>query len=190
LKLVVGLGNPGSRYAATRHNVGARIVERLAERHRIFGGERRFEGRFAEGRIQGEDVGLLVPETWMNESGLAVALALRGLPVADPAHDLLAAYDDVDLPFGRLRLRPGGGAGGHRGMDDVLARLGRHDLPRLRFGVSRPPPLQGTTDWVLQPFTREEEAALPGLLDRAAAAVESFVDAGIEAAMSRFNAGE
>ena len=135
-------------------------------------------------------MGLLLPETWMNESGLAVARALRGLPVADLASDLLVAYDDVDLPFGRLRLRAGGGAGGHRGMDDVLERLGRRDLPRLRFGVGRPPPLRETTDWVLEPFHREEEAALPGLLDRAAAAVESFVAEGIEAAMGRFNARE
>jgi PTH1 family peptidyl-tRNA hydrolase len=190
LKLVVGLGNPGSRYAATRHNVGARIVERLAERHRIDLAGRRFEGRFSRGRLAGEDVGLLLPETWMNESGLAVAQALRGLPMADPTTDLLVAYDDVDLPFGRLRLRAGGGAGGHRGMDDVLARLGRRDLPRLRFGVGRPPPLRETTDWVLEPFTRQEEVALPGLLDRAAAAVESFVGEGIEAAMARFNACE
>jgi PTH1 family peptidyl-tRNA hydrolase len=110
--------------------------------------------------------------------------------MADPTTDLLVAYDDVDLPFGRLRLRAGGGAGGHRGMDDVLARLGRRDLPRLRFGVGRPPPLRETTDWVLEPFTRQEEVALPGLLDRAAAAVESFVGEGIEAAMARFNACE
>lgn len=190
MKLVVGLGNPGRRYAGTRHNVGVRIVERLAERQRIELDEQRAGGRFGRGRVAGEDVGLLLPGGWMNESGTPVARALGLLPVADPATDLLLAYDDVDLPFSRLRLRPGGGAGGHRGVADVLECLGRRDLPRLRFGVGRPPPSLETSDWVLQRFTEAEEAALPRHLERAAEAAETFVAEGIAGAMDRYNAAE
>ena len=136
MKLVVGLGNPGRRYQATRHNVGFRIVERFAASRGIELGERRFEGRFGRGSVPvagaaSLDVGVLEPQTWMNHSGRSVAEALGALPVDDPAQDLLVVLDDVDLPFGRLRVRPAGGAGGHRGLADVIEALGRSDLPRL-----------------------------------------------------------
>ena len=125
MKLVVGLGNPGRRYEATRHSVGFKIVECFAARWRIELGERCFGGRFGRGSVQraeGEplEVALLEPQTFMNRSGAAVAEALRGLAVEDPAADLLVVLDDVDLPFGRLRVRPSGGAGGHRGLEDVI----------------------------------------------------------------------
>lgn len=177
MKLVVGLGNPGARYARTRHNAGCRVVERFAEIQRIPLERERFEGRFGRARIAwgegGElDVGVLLPQTFMNLSGDAVAAALRGLPVADPSFDLLVVLDDVDLPFGRLRLRAAGGAGGHHGLAHVLERLGTSDLPRLRFGVGRPPGVRDTTDHVLSPFSSEEERALPERLEAAARAIE------------------
>jgi PTH1 family peptidyl-tRNA hydrolase len=134
-------------------------------------------------------VGVLEPETFMNESGASVAAALRKLPVEDPPRDLLVVLDDADLPFGRLRLRAEGGDGGHRGLADVLARLGRRDVPRLRFGIGRPALPMETADFVLAAFSPEEEKALAGHLDRAAEAVEAFLLEGIAVAMNRYNAG-
>ncbi len=188
MKLVVGLGNPGPRYAATRHNVGARVVERLAERRRIALDAERFGGRLGLGQLDDEPLALLVPGSWMNESGVPTARAVEGLELAEPARDLLVVLDDVDLPFGRLRLRARGGSGGHRGLADVLDRLGGDAaLPRLRVGVGRPSGARDTADWVLERFSPDEERALPGLLDRAAEAVERCLAEGVEAAMNRVN---
>lgn len=188
MKLLLGLGNPGRRYAGTRHNVGFRVLERFAERHRIALDQKKYQGRFGRGRAMGHDVGLLLPETFMNLSGQSVAAALRLLPVDDVAADLLVVLDDVDLPFGRLRLRPGGGAGGHKGLRDVLARLGREDVPRLRFGVGRPAQAgQETADFVLQDFAAAEQAQLDVRLDDAVQAIESVLADGLASAMNRWN---
>ncbi len=192
MKLIVGLGNPGRRYAATRHNVGFRVAERFARTHGIALREERFGGIFGRGVVRGEadealDVGLLLPQTFMNLSGDAVAAALEGLEIEDASRDLLVVLDDVDLPFGRLRLRPGGGAGGHRGLAHVLERVGRRDLPRLRFGVGRPAAGSDTVEYVLEPFSAEEERALPALVDRAVRALQAVLLAGLPAAMNRYN---
>jgi PTH1 family peptidyl-tRNA hydrolase len=188
VKLVVGLGNPGREYAATRHNVGVRVVERLAARHGIALASRKFSGRFGRGRIAGADVGLLLPETFMNLSGDSLTEALRLLPVGEIAEDLLVVFDDVDLPFGRIRLRPSGRAGGHRGLGDVIRKLGREDVPRLRFGVGRPEhPGMSTADFVLQAFAKDEEAKLTSRLDDAAHAIETVFTDGLRTAMDRFN---
>ena len=192
MKIAVGLGNPGSRYASTRHNVGFRIVERFAASRGIELGERRFEGRFGRGSVPvagaaSLDVGILEPQTWMNHSGRSVAEALGALPVDDPPQGLLVVLDDVDLPFGRLRVRPAGGAGGHRGLADVIEALGRSDLPRLRFGVGRPEIPLETADWVLQPFSEEEAAELPARIATASEALGVALLEGVPAAMNRFN---
>lgn len=188
MKLVVGLGNPGPRYAATRHNVGFRIVDHFAATRGIALERERFGGRFGRGRLAGGlDVGLLEPLTWMNRSGDAVLDALRRLPVGDPGENLLVVLDDVDLPFGRLRLRPRGSGGGHRGLDHVIARLGHGDFPRLRFGVGRPDAPIDTTDWVLMRFSSEEERVLEERVPAAADAVEAALVDGLPEAMNRFN---
>jgi PTH1 family peptidyl-tRNA hydrolase len=188
VKLVVGLGNPGPEYADTRHNVGFRIVERLAERHAIrLRPERRFQGRFGDGMVRGVAVGVLEPHTWMNLSGQAVVAAVDALPLGDLQSDLLVVYDDLDLPFGRLRLRPGGGAGGQKGLADIQERLGRGDFPRLRFGIGRPAPGEDPVDHVLAPFAAPEAAALDERLDAAADAIESVLVDGVALAMNRFN---
>jgi peptidyl-tRNA hydrolase, PTH1 family len=187
VKLVVGLGNPGPRYARTRHNAGFRVLEAVAERAGVALAARRFAGRFAEGTLAGEPVGLLAPETFMNRSGEAVAAALAGLPVADPACDLLVVVDDADLPLGRLRLRARGSSGGHNGLADVLETLGTDEVPRLRFGIGRPSEPKGTVDFVLEPFTPAEEELLGLAVPRAVDAVECFVREGAAAAMNRFN---
>lgn len=188
MKLVVGLGNPGARYAATRHNVGFRIVERLAERTAIALGQERYGGRFGRGRWQGVEIALLEPLTFMNRSGAAAAQAVADLPVVEPAEDLLIVYDDVDLPLGQIRIRRAGGGGGHRGLTDVIAQLGIREIPRLRFGVGRPPPDVSTTDYVLEPFSPEEEATLEPALARAAEAAGAALLRGFELAMNRYNA--
>jgi len=191
LKLVVGLGNPGPRYARTRHNVGWRVAERFAAAHGLRLDREVHGGRFGRGPVRcGErvlDVGVLEPLEFMNRSGDAVAEALADLPVEDPSADLLVCFDDVDLPFGRLRLRPVGGAGGHRGLAHVIERLGRSDFPRLRFGVGRALDATDTADWVLQAFAPEEEALLPALLTRAAEATTAALCEGIAAAMNAWN---
>jgi len=191
VKLVVGLGNPGPRYAGTRHNVGFRVIERFASERRIPLDEQRFGGRFGRGQATlgavRLDVGVLEPETFMNRSGEVVREALRLLPVEEVSRDLLVVLDDVDLPFGRLRLRPAGGAGGHLGLADVIACLGRDDFARLRFGVGRPPVPMETSSFVLQRFSPEEEERLVPRIEAAAAAIEAALSQGVAAAMNRVN---
>jgi PTH1 family peptidyl-tRNA hydrolase len=187
VKLIVGLGNPGPRYAATRHNVGFQIVERFAARRGTALRERRFRGRFGTPRIGSVEVAVLEPLTYMNLSGRSVLEAVRELPVEDPSQDLIVVLDDVDLPFGRLRIRPGGGAGGHKGLADVIARLRRDDFARLRFGVGRPAPGLDTADYVLEPFAPEEEAELEGRLEAAVQALDDILAEGVTAAMNRHN---
>ncbi len=173
-----------------------RVLERLGERHHIALTERRFAGRFGRGALAPDperpvapacEVALLAPETFMNRSGAATAAACAGLGLDDPARDLLVVLDDVDLPFGRLRLRPAGGAGGHRGLADVIERLATRDFPRLRVGVGRPPEGGDTADHVLEAFSSAERARLPALLDRAALALERALRVGVAAAMNEFN---
>ena len=189
MKLVVGLGNPGPEYADTRHNVGFRIVERLAERHGIaLRRERRFHGLFGDGVVGSVATGLLEPQTFMNLSGRAVVAAVDALPLGDLASDLVVVYDDLDLPFGRLRVRPGGGAGGHNGLGDIQERLGRNDFARLRFGIGRPPPGEDPVEYVLAPFDAAQRAALDACLALAADAVEAMLAEGVATAMNRFNA--
>jgi PTH1 family peptidyl-tRNA hydrolase len=191
VKLVVGLGNPGPRYADTRHNAGVLVLERLAREHGIALGARRFGSRFGSGWLAGAEprveVALLAPETFMNRSGGAVADAVAGLAIADVSCDLLVLLDDVDLPFGRLRLRASGGAGGQRGLADVIDRLGRRDFARLRFGVGRPGEDQETADHVLEPFSAAERERLPALVERAASAAAVALRSGIAIAMNEFN---
>jgi PTH1 family peptidyl-tRNA hydrolase len=188
VKLIVGLGNPGPRYRESRHNVGFRVVDRLASRLGIALTQARFEGHFGSGRVRGIEVGLLEPQTFMNDSGRAVLAALAGLPVEEASRDLLVVYDDADLPLGRLRLRGQGGDGGHLGLRDVIGSVGTREIPRLRFGIGRPPAFQDTVTHVLQEFSDSENQSLGPALDRASAAAEVFISDGIAAAMDRFNA--
>ncbi len=189
MKLVVGLGNPGPEYADSRHNAGFRVVAELARRHGIaLSRERRLLGRFGRGRVCGIETGLLEPHTYMNRSGEAVVAATTEFPLAELGSDLVVVYDDLDLPFGRLRIRPGGGAGGQKGLADIQNRLGRNDFPRLRVGIGRPPSGDDPVDYVLAPFDAEQQAGLTEVLERAADAVEVILTDGVQLAMNRFNA--
>ncbi len=188
MKLIVGLGNPGRRYAGTRHNIGFRVVEQLARRAGIALGERRFDARFGSGLVAGEPAALLLPETFMNASGRSVEEALAALPALEPDRDLLVVLDDADLPLGRLRLRARGSSGGHNGLEDVLVCTAAA-VPRLRFGIGRPAAsATDTVDYVLARFDAEEEPVVAAAVERACDAVECFATEGITGAMNRFNA--
>jgi peptidyl-tRNA hydrolase, PTH1 family len=177
--LIVGLGNPGTRYAGTRHNAGFLVVEELARRWGAgFRGQRQADVARAAGAL------LLKPGTFMNLSGAAVQAAMARERVA-PA-DLLLIHDDMDLPLGRLRLRLGGGAGGQRGVQDVIARIGP-DFARLKIGVSRPPEGWAPEHWVLSRFREEERELLDRVVAHAADAVERLRADGWERAVAWTN---
>ncbi len=192
MKLVVGLGNPGRRYFHTRHNVGFRIVTRLARDLGIALEQERFEGRFGSGSLPLPDgsslsIALLEPQTFMNRSGDSVGEAVRTLAIADPGEDLLLVFDDVDLPFGRIRIRPRGGSAGHRGLGHVIEVLGHQAFPRLRFGVGRPQGPQGTPEHVLEGFSSDEGAGLEARIADAALAIRAIYVEGLPVAMNRYN---
>jgi len=198
VKLVVGLGNPGPRYRDSRHNVGFRIVEHLARAQGVEICEERFLGLYGEGYVPPSDEGapdapaeplaFLEPQTFMNRSGDSVAAALAGLPDVDPAADLLVVYDDLDLPLGRIRVRPRGGAGGHNGLADVIERLETKEFPRLRFGIGRPAARDGVVDFLLDAFAPGEHRLLAERVPRAAEAALVCLRDGPKIAMDRFNA--
>lgn len=183
--LVAGLGNPDPEYAGTRHNAGFLVVETLARRWDARPWSNRFHGRFTQAAPAGADgpVLLLQPMTYMNLSGRAVQGAMAFYRIA-PAR-VLVVHDDMDLEFGTLRLKVGGGSAGHRGLESISAAVGP-DYLRLRFGIGRPG-LPGAVNHVLSPFAPEEHAALDGLLDDAAEVVETALRDGPQAAMNVFH---
>lgn len=183
---VVGLGNPGSEYAATRHNIGFRVVDELARRWRIRLWWPRHHAKIAR-RRGSTPVWLVKPSTYMNLSGKAV-VALRLREHLEP-NQLLVVVDDVELPLGTLRLRPRGGAGTHNGMRSLVEGIGE-GFPRLRLGVRGELPWDDLADYVLAPFRPEEDEAVSRLVARAADCVEVALHSGVERAASRFNAVE
>lgn len=183
--LIVGLGNPGERYAHTRHNIGRDAIEALAARHGIPLDTIRGPARVGTGTIGGARVGLVLPTTYMNDSGRAVGPVARFFQV--PPGRVLVVYDELDLPLGRLRLRAEGGSGGHNGMRSVAAALGGQAFPRLRLGIGRPPEGWDTADYVLSRFTTREREDAEFLVERALIAIEDVVREGLDTAMNRHN---
>jgi len=183
--LIVGLGNPGRQYAGTRHNIGFLFIDRLAARLETVFSRVQLRSLVTDARYQGKRVLLAKPQTYMNESGVAVGALVKFFKV--PLPYLVVAHDDVDLPFGTVRLRPGGGSAGQKGVESIQTRLGTQDFPRLRLGVGRPPGNKLAAAYVLQNFSRDEAEFLSPLLDRAAEAVMTFVTDGLERAMTRYN---
>ncbi len=184
--LVVGLGNPGAEYSAHRHNIGFRVVDTLARAHGLtFSRQKGAKARVALGQIGKRRVLLAKPETYMNMSGRAVSRLRRPFDIAPER--ILVVYDDLDLPLGRLRLRPEGGSGGHKGMHSIIHSLGTQGFPRLRIGIGRPPGRLDPADFVLRPFSRDEESSLEEVLEAASAAIECWIVDGITVAMDRFN---
>ena len=184
-RVVVGLGNPGSKYAGTRHNLGIRCVDRLASAWGIDVSRRRRLFTWGEGDAGGASVALVKPRTYVNESGKAVTAVLASLR-ARPG-DLIVVYDDLDLPAGRIRLRARGGAGGHNGMKSIIAAIGAQDFVRLRIGIGRPAADSDEIEHVLGRPSDDERRTIDEAVDRAAQAVAAVVEDGIDAAMNRFN---
>lgn len=185
MKLIVGLGNPGERYAETRHNIGFMVVSRVAAGAGIALKRQGYQGLYGVGRVVGEEVAMLLPQTFMNRSGASVAPACQSLGV--PPGDLIVVHDEIDLPFGALRIKTGGGHGGHNGLRSITAALGHGDFVRMRLGVGRPPAGGDVSNYVLSRFASAERQTLPELLDRAVAAVETILSRGSAAAMNEFN---
>ncbi|HYG57132.1 MAG TPA: aminoacyl-tRNA hydrolase [Symbiobacteriaceae bacterium] len=186
-KLIVGLGNPGARYAATRHNVGWMVLDAFMRKHNVSADRNGFHGVYGEMRWSdtGDKVILLKPVTFMNLSGRAIAPAASFYKIA-PA-DVLVIYDDLDLPPGKLRIREKGSAGGHNGMKSTIQELGTQEFPRLRIGIGRPAPGWEVPDWVLSTFNPDDAAAVAQVLPRAVEAVEAFLTEGALKAMTKFN---
>jgi peptidyl-tRNA hydrolase, PTH1 family len=185
-RIVLGLGNPGGEYASTRHNAGWWLLDRLASDWG-FGRFRREGGAgVAAGERAGQPVLLVKPLTYMNRSG-AVVGRLRGDRGFDVSRDLLVAVDDVALPPGRARFRPGGSAGGHNGLRSIESALATRDYARLRIGVGEKPPGWDLADWVLTPPPPEEREAVMALMPRLSEGVDCWLEEGIEEAMNRFN---
>jgi len=185
--LVVGLGNPGKEYAGTRHNAGALVLGELARR--VGGSFKVVKGRRAEaleGRLVGVRVVLAKPSSYMNESGSPVQGLADWFKVG--ADRLLVVHDELDVPAGEVRVKTGGGAGGHNGLRDIDRAVGTRDYARVRVGIGRPPGRQDPADFVLKDFSAAERKELPFLLDRAADAVEVVLAEGVAAAQNRFHA--
>lgn len=183
--LIVGLGNPGREHRDNRHNIGFMAVDRLAERYGISMGKVQNRAITGNGRIGGQSVILVKPQTFMNLSGDAVGPLARYYKV--PPANVLVIYDELDLPFGSVRLREKGGSGGHNGMKSIINHLG-NDFPRLRLGIGRPPGKMPPSAWVLQDFGKDEAVTADAMLDTAVAATYTYLSEGINLAMTRHNA--
>lgn len=186
MKVVAGLGNPGPRYDATRHNVGWWAADRLAYDWDLDSFRREGPALVTGGQVGDFEVRILKPLVFMNRSGRALA-SLRSVPDFDPGRDLLVVVDDATRDAGRVRLRPSGSAGGHNGLKSVEAVLGTQQYARLRIGVGPPPPGADLADWVLSPMPEEDEDVVVGLLPELSGGVELWLDGDMEAAMNRLN---
>jgi PTH1 family peptidyl-tRNA hydrolase len=183
--LIVGLGNPGRKYAGNRHNAGSHVVDRLAAAAGLSFDERRGRAHLARGHIEGVGVALVKPQTYLNLSGEAVGAVARFFKV--PPERTLVVFDDLDLPLGTLRLREGGGTGGHRGMESIIARLNTRNFPRVRIGIGRPPGQMPPEAYVLQDFGADEKLIMEQTYQRAVEAVRVTLRDGFQMAMNQFN---
>ena len=183
--LLIGLGNPGREYKDTRHNIGFMLIDQLAERIGARGMKVQSKAIITSGLYEERKLILAKPQTYMNLSGQSVQGLLHFYKI--PLENLLVAHDDLDIPYGTIRIRPGGGPGGQRGMANTIELLGTKDFPRLRLGIGRPPGRMDPKDYVLQNFSKDELKLMPELLSRAADAALEFVMKGLNAAMNKYN---
>ncbi len=185
MQIVVGLGNPGPRYKETRHNVGFAVVSLLADRHGISLQQKRFRAQLGTGPVGTKSTLLACPQTFMNRSGDSVGPLVGFYKV--PPEQVVVVHDELDLPFGVVKVKSGGGHGGHNGLRDLVQKMGSPDFVRVRVGIGRP---QGPIDvsaWVLARWNGEEGRLLGPVLDRAADAAEAVLSDGVKDAMNRFN---
>lgn len=185
MKLIAGLGNPGNRYSGTRHNIGFMVAEKLAHIAGIALKRQGFQGLYGVGRLAGEEVAILLPQTFMNLSGASIGPACKSLGV--PPGDLIVIHDEIDLPFGTLRIKAGGGHGGHNGLRSIVQVLGSSEFTRIRVGVDRPPTGGDVSAWVLNAFSAEERRQLEEIIEYSARAVATVLAGGTQQAMNEFN---
>jgi len=185
VKWIVGLGNPGRKYAGNRHNAGFMAVDRFAGRHGIAVTKEKFKSLYGEGIVDGVKVAVLKPQTFMNLSGEAIRAFLDFTKSAP--EEGIVIYDDLDLPLGRIRLRQKGSAGGHNGMKSVIAHLGTEQFNRIRIGIDRPPAHLDVIDYVLGDFSKTEREQLDGVLDRVADALTEALAAPFDRVMAKYN---
>jgi PTH1 family peptidyl-tRNA hydrolase len=189
LKMIAGLGNPGPEYARSRHNVGFQVIDLFAARHRLSFDKAQKRARVTQGPVTlagwSGRVLLAKPITYMNASGEAVGPLAKFYRV--PPVDILVVFDDLDLPVGRLRLRPDGGSSGQKGVKSIIQALGTESFSRLRVGIGRPPGQMDPADYVLQPFSAAQEEEMAFVRMKAADAIEAWLAQGIDAAMNQFN---
>ncbi len=183
--MIAGLGNPGRQYRGNRHNIGFMVIDHLARRLGLSFSRVQFRALITDGRYQDQRMILAKPQTYMNDSGKAVGALARFYKV--PLDQMVLAHDDVDLPFGAIRIRPGGGSAGQKGVASVIQSLGSQDFPRMRIGVGRPPGEKNAAAYVLQDFDRGEDKELEEILDRAVDAILLFVTQGLDRAMNQYN---
>ena len=185
MRLLVGLGNPGAKYERTRHNVGFRVADDATRKIGVSLGETRWNALLGQGRAGGGPVAVMLPQTYMNASGESVGHAARFWKV-EPG-SLVVVHDDMDLEFGRIQVKVGGGDGGHNGLKSLRQHLGTPEFVRVRFGVGRPPPIWEGADWVLAKFSQDEEEQLESLVPQAADAAVAALLEGPVLAMNRYN---
>ena len=183
--LLIGLGNPGREYRDNRHNVGFMLIDRLIVRLNARGMKVQSKAIVTTATYEDRKLILAKPQTYMNLSGQSAQGLLNFYKL--PMENMLVAHDDLDLPFGTIRIRPGGGPGGQKGMASTIERLGTKDFPRLRIGIGRPPGRMDPAAYVLQDFSRDEMKTLSEIVDRAAEAALTFVVEGLNKAMNKYN---
>ncbi len=185
MHLIIGLGNPGTKYANHRHNIGFQIIDLLAKRHNLSFDKKEKKAKATKGMIGEHKVMLAKPQTYMNDSGIAVRGLVNFYKV--PLSHLMIVVDDLDLPFGQMRLRPKGGSGGQNGIKSIIRELGQPEFARLRIGIGRPPGRMDPAAYVLQNFSKQQETEMSILRQEAADAIELWMTDGIERAMNRYN---
>ena len=185
MKLIAGLGNPGSRYQFSRHNIGFLVLDRLADQHRIGIGQQGFDALLGKGSISGHSVLLVKPQGYMNCSGEAVKKFFDYFKIA--VTDVIVIHDDLDLPFGTIRVKAGGGPGGHKGLISIIDHMGDADFTRVRLGIGKPDRREMVESYVLSPFSSEEMNGLPQVITAATEILTEMLSSGIQAAMCKYH---
>jgi PTH1 family peptidyl-tRNA hydrolase len=183
--MIVGLGNPGNRYQFTRHNIGFMVLENLAGQQEVVLKQKSFNAIWGKGKITGKNVILALPQTYMNLSGTSVRNLLAYFK-AD-INDLIVVHDDLDLPFGTIRFKTGGGNAGHKGLASIVDNLGSADFMRVRLGIGKPQDKSRVEGYVLEPFNKEEQSVLPDIITMAANAIPEIIVSGIQMAMGKYH---
>jgi PTH1 family peptidyl-tRNA hydrolase len=183
--LIIGLGNPGREYEMTRHNIGFLVIDRLSERWGVNVNKYKFKALLGEYRKPHEKIVLIKPQTFMNLSGNAVRSFYQFYKA--PLNQVLVIFDDLDLPFGNIRIRKSGGSSGQKGMKSIIEQLGTEEFPRIRVGLGRPPGKMNSADFILNKFKTTEKKDLEFILDKCVDVVECFIENGLDTTMNRYN---